>query len=62
MVLCPLSVTDGWVSEVASFAPQLRLRRYVGDKDHRRKLRAEMSEYVKDVSSSVHVSHSVLVF
>ncbi|XP_047947752.1 probable helicase CHR10 isoform X1 [Salvia hispanica] len=48
LVLCPLSVTDGWVSEVANFAPKLRLLRYVGEKEHRRKLRREMSEYVKE--------------
>ncbi|CAA0842717.1 SNF2 domain-containing protein / helicase domain-containing protein [Striga hermonthica] len=46
LVLCPLSVTDGWVSEVAIFAPKLRLIRYVGEKEHRRKLRCEMHEYV----------------
>ncbi|XP_042055983.1 probable helicase CHR10 [Salvia splendens] len=48
LVLCPLSVTDGWVSEVANFAPKLRLLRYVGEKEYRRKLRREMSEYVKE--------------
>ncbi|KAG6431055.1 hypothetical protein SASPL_109130 [Salvia splendens] len=48
VVLCPLSVTDGWVSEVANFAPKLRLLRYVGEKEYRRKLRREMSEYVKE--------------
>ncbi|KAL1802765.1 hypothetical protein ACET3Z_031412 [Daucus carota] len=39
LVLCPLSVTEGWVSETANFAPKLRLLSYVGDKDHRRSLR-----------------------
>ncbi|XP_057808391.1 probable helicase CHR10 isoform X3 [Salvia miltiorrhiza] len=55
LVLCPLSVTDGWVSEVANFAPKLRLLRYVGDKEYRCKLRREMSEYVKESSFSSHV-------
>ncbi|KAL7158442.1 hypothetical protein ABFS83_02G143900 [Erythranthe nasuta] len=55
LVLCPLSVTDGWVSEVANFAPKLRLLRYVGEKEHRRKLRQEMHDYVKEVPTSSHV-------
>ncbi|KAL3649421.1 putative helicase chr10 [Castilleja foliolosa] len=52
LVLCPLSVTDGWVSEMANFAPKLRLVRYVGEKEHRRKLRCEMHEYVNKLPSS----------
>ncbi|KAK4488544.1 hypothetical protein RD792_004308 [Penstemon davidsonii] len=52
LVLCPLSVTDGWVSEMANFAPNLRLLRYVGEKDYRRKLREEMHDYVKELSIS----------
>ncbi|KAL8500266.1 hypothetical protein ACS0TY_020030 [Phlomoides rotata] len=55
LVLCPLSVTDGWVSEVANFAPKLRLLRYVGEKEHRRKLRREIHEYVKVLPLSSHV-------
>ncbi|KAG8391560.1 hypothetical protein BUALT_Bualt01G0200300 [Buddleja alternifolia] len=55
LVLCPLSVTDGWVSEVANFTPKLRLLRYVGEKEHRRKLRREMHEYVEELSLSSHV-------
>lgn len=46
VVLCPLSVTDGWVSETASFAPKLRLLSYVGDKDHRRSLRKNIYDHV----------------
>ncbi|KAL7121035.1 hypothetical protein ACP275_02G158900 [Erythranthe tilingii] len=60
LVLCPLSVTDGWVSEVANFAPKLRLLRYVGEKEHRRKLRQEMHDYVKELSASSHVLYTVL--
>ncbi|XP_050203672.1 probable helicase CHR10 isoform X1 [Mercurialis annua] len=52
LVLCPLSVTDGWVSEMTKFAPKLKVLRYVGDKEHRRNLRKEMYEYVKEHSSS----------
>ncbi|XP_074323523.1 putative helicase CHR10 isoform X1 [Apium graveolens] len=54
LVLCPLSVTDGWVSETASFAPKLRVLSYVGDKDHRRSLRKNIYDHVKaegDVTS-----------
>ncbi|KAL6495366.1 hypothetical protein OROGR_029929 [Orobanche gracilis] len=55
LVLCPLSVTDGWVSEIANFAPNLRLIRYVGEKEHRRKLRREMHEYVNKLPLSSYV-------
>lgn len=50
LVLCPLSVTDSWMSEVANFTPKLRLLRYVGEKEHRRKLRWEMYECIKKQS------------
>ncbi|KAM3685410.1 hypothetical protein ACJW31_11G115400 [Castanea mollissima] len=52
LVLCPLSVTDGWVSEVVKFAPNLEVLRYVGDKERRRSLRWTMYEHVKSQSSS----------
>ncbi|KAL6548045.1 putative helicase chr10 [Orobanche hederae] len=55
LVLCPLSVTGGWVSEIANFAPNLRLIRYVGEKEHRRKLRREMHEYVNKLPLSSYV-------
>lgn len=57
VVLCPLSVTDGWVSEVANFAPKLRVLRYVGDKEHRRSLRRIIYEHVKEQSSNSDVSY-----
>ncbi|GMY23292.1 probable helicase CHR10 isoform X1 [Fagus crenata] len=52
LVLCPLSVTDGWALEVVKFAPSLEVLRYVGDKEHRRSLRCTMYEHVKEQSSS----------
>ncbi|PRQ57238.1 putative DNA helicase chromatin remodeling SNF2 family [Rosa chinensis] len=52
LVLCPLSVTDGWVSEMENFAPKLKFVRYVGDKEYRRSLRRTIYEHVK-VHSSV---------
>ncbi|KAJ9558024.1 hypothetical protein OSB04_012638 [Centaurea solstitialis] len=55
LILCPLSVTDGWVSEVAKFAPKLKVLRYVGDKQYRRALRREMYEHVEKQSSSPNV-------
>ncbi|XP_062073253.1 probable helicase CHR10 isoform X2 [Humulus lupulus] len=55
LILCPLSVTDGWVSEMGRFSPKLRVLRYVGDKDHRRNLRRTMYEHVKGQSSKIDV-------
>ncbi|XP_019252245.1 PREDICTED: probable helicase CHR10 isoform X1 [Nicotiana attenuata] len=46
LVLCPLSVTDGWMSEMANFAPKLRVLSYIGEKEHRRNLRKKMYEHV----------------
>ncbi|CAI9101311.1 OLC1v1038604C1 [Oldenlandia corymbosa var. corymbosa] len=46
LVLCPLSVTDNWASEVANYAPNLRILSYVGDKEHRYNLRKKMAEQV----------------
>ncbi|CAI0438785.1 unnamed protein product [Linum tenue] len=46
LVLCPLSVTDGWVLEMANFTPMLKILRYVGDKEHRRSLRMTMYQHV----------------
>ena len=51
VVLCPLSVTDGWVSEMENFAPKLKVVRYVGDKEYRRSLRRTLYEHVKEHSS-----------
>lgn len=50
MVLCPLSVTDGWVSEVAKFSPKLKVIKYVGEKEYRRSLRKMMYDHIKDHS------------
>ncbi|KAK1306648.1 putative chromatin-remodeling complex ATPase chain [Acorus calamus] len=47
LVLCPLSVTEGWVSEFAKFCPVLRILKYVGDKGFRRDLRRSVFEHVK---------------
>ncbi|XP_060218937.1 probable helicase CHR10 isoform X3 [Lycium barbarum] len=46
LVLCPLSVTDGWMSEMANFAPKLRVLSYTGEKEHRCNLRKKMYEHV----------------
>ncbi|XP_019054146.1 PREDICTED: probable helicase CHR10 isoform X3 [Nelumbo nucifera] len=51
LVLCPLSVTDGWVSEIANFCPKLRVLRYVGDKEFRCSQRKTVYEHVKQQSS-----------
>ncbi|KAL6558252.1 putative helicase chr10 [Orobanche minor] len=55
LVLCPLSVIDVWVFEIANFAPNLRLIRYVGEKEHRHKLHREMHEYVNKLPLSSYV-------
>lgn len=52
MVLCPLSVTDGWVSEMDNFAPKLKVLQYVGDKEYRCSLRRTIYEHVKEHSSA----------
>ncbi|XP_030535359.2 probable helicase CHR10 isoform X1 [Rhodamnia argentea] len=52
LVLCPLSVTDGWVSEIVNFAPILKVLRYVGEKENRRSLRKMMYDHVKQHHSS----------
>nr|XP_011469260.1 PREDICTED: chromodomain-helicase-DNA-binding protein 1-like isoform X2 [Fragaria vesca subsp. vesca] len=51
LVMCPLSVTDGWVSEMENFAPKLKVVRYVGEKEYRRSLRRTIYEHVKEHSS-----------
>ena len=56
VVLCPLSVTDGWVSEMVKFSPNLKVLQYVGEKEHRRSLRRAMYEHVKGQSSLYNVS------
>ncbi|KAF8780320.1 hypothetical protein HU200_001420 [Digitaria exilis] len=52
LVLCPLSVTDGWISEFSKFCPSLRVLQYVGDKVHRRDLRTTLYEHVQRTKSS----------
>ncbi|CAL1385281.1 unnamed protein product [Linum trigynum] len=56
LVLCPLSVTDGWVLEMANFTPMLKILRYVGDKEHRRSLRMTMYKHVEEQTSSSNVT------
>ncbi|KAK7256487.1 hypothetical protein RIF29_29938 [Crotalaria pallida] len=55
LVICPLSVTDGWVSEIVKFAPKLEVFKYVGDKEYRRNLRMKLHEHVKGQSSMLNV-------
>ncbi|GAB2224300.1 hypothetical protein Drorol1_Dr00005053 [Drosera rotundifolia] len=46
LVLCPLSVTEGWLSEFEKFSPKLRVLKYTGDKEQRRCLRAAIFQHV----------------
>ncbi|KAM7276590.1 hypothetical protein ACFE04_018456 [Oxalis oulophora] len=55
LVLCPLSVTDNWLSEITKFTPNLKVLSYVGDKEHRRNLRMAMCTHIKENSSSTNV-------
>ncbi|XP_057449387.1 probable helicase CHR10 [Lotus japonicus] len=55
LVLCPLSVTDGWVSEIVKFAPKLEVLKYVGDKEHGRSLRMKIHQHVTRQSSKLNV-------
>lgn len=50
VILCPLSVTDGWKCELANFAPKLKVTHYVGEKEHRRSLRRKMYEHASKQS------------
>lgn len=56
VVICPLSVTDGWVSEIVKFTPKLEVFKYVGDKEYRRNLRLKVHEHVTGQSSTLNVS------
>jgi hypothetical protein len=58
LVLCPLSVTDGWALEVFKFVPSLEVLQYVGDKEHRHSLRRTLYEYVKEQSLSYNISYN----
>ncbi|CAL0302911.1 unnamed protein product [Lupinus luteus] len=55
LVICPLSVTDGWVSEIVKFAPKLEVFKYVGDKEYRRSLRKKIHDHVKGQSTTLNV-------
>jgi SNF2 family DNA or RNA helicase len=56
VVLCPLNVTNGWISEIVKFSPNLKVLQYVGEKEHRRSLCRAMYEHVKGQSSSYNIS------
>ncbi|KAF8099698.1 hypothetical protein N665_0238s0027 [Sinapis alba] len=61
LVLCPLSVTDGWVSEINRFTPKLEVLRYVGDKDRRRGLRKLMHDHASKSSKESLLPFDVLL-
>lgn len=60
VVICPLSVTEGWVSEIVKFTPKLTVFKYVGDKENRRNLRMKIHEHVARQSSTMNVSKFIL--
>ena len=53
VVICPLSVTEGWALEMARFAPHLRVLRYVGNKEEREELRQKICEHVNEQQARV---------
>ncbi|RHN45465.1 putative DNA helicase chromatin remodeling SNF2 family [Medicago truncatula] len=62
LVICPLSVTDGWVSEIVKYAPKLEVFKYVGDKEYRRSLRRKTHEHVtKQPTHNVMLPFDVLL-
>lgn len=46
LVLCPLSVIDGWSSEFLRHAPKLRIVRYIGNRNERASLSTEICQFV----------------
>lgn len=63
VVICPLSVTEGWALEMARFAPKLRVLRYVGNKGEREELRRSISEHVNKQAPSARVGfNTVLIY
>ncbi|VAI25716.1 unnamed protein product [Triticum turgidum subsp. durum] len=61
VVLCPLSVTDGWLSEFGKFCPTLKVIQYVGDKPHRRQIRRTIHEDVQKSSHSDELPFDVML-
>uniref|UniRef100_A0A453JAP1 Helicase ATP-binding domain-containing protein n=1 Tax=Aegilops tauschii subsp. strangulata TaxID=200361 RepID=A0A453JAP1_AEGTS len=61
VVLCPLSVTDGWLSEFGKFCPTLKVIQYVGDKPHRRQIRRTIHEDVQNSSHSNELPFDVML-
>ncbi|KAM3316836.1 hypothetical protein ACQJBY_034791 [Aegilops geniculata] len=61
VVLCPLSVTDGWLSEFGKFCPTLKVIQYVGDKPHRRQIRRTIHEDVQKSSHSNELPFDVML-
>ena len=61
VVICPLSVTEGWALEMARFAPDLRVLRYVGNKEEREGLRQKICEHVNEQAPQARVGSTVFV-
>ncbi len=55
MVVVPLSTVDNWAKEFSTFAPDLRVLRYVGDKDEREKIREEIVGFIQTQPKAKHV-------
>lgn len=60
VILCPLSVTDSWVSEIEKYALKLRALTYIGDKEHRKTLRRKIYDHVQShLTSTVSAAHFI---
>ena len=49
LIVMPLSVLDNWQTELARFAPSLKVLVYVGEKDRRQELREEVVAFVNEL-------------
>lgn len=47
VVLCPLSIVDNWANEFKTFAPSIKVIKYIGGKQEREDIREEIVNYIK---------------
>jgi superfamily II DNA/RNA helicase len=47
LVLCPLSIVDNWANEFKTFAPSIKVIKYIGGKQEREDIREEIVNYIK---------------
>ncbi|OWF36362.1 Chromodomain-helicase-DNA-binding protein 1-like [Mizuhopecten yessoensis] len=47
LIICPRSILENWVAELTKFAPEIKVKSYVGNKDERNALAKELRTQVK---------------